>query len=148
MPSHLRIFFWLIVAIAAYWVVTAVWFLEFPPAAVKAVMARLPEAARQMIAQNDWKLVLIPALSWAVLFSGLAWLAACKRQNWARVGVLVLFLIRVLVPLAMAAAAGRVIFYLQLTYRNPAADAETLILALAILFSFTGNARAAFAASE
>lgn len=145
MPSHLRIFFWLTLAVAAYWVLSTIWFLEFPPGAVKALLANLPPATRRMIEQNEWRLELVPIAARAALFGGLAWVAAFKRQNWARLGVLVLFLIMHLVPLAFSVASGRAGAYLRSTYLDPATDLAMLILAAAIFFSFTGNARAAFA---
>jgi hypothetical protein len=133
--------------VAAYWVLSTIWFLEYPPAAMTAMLARLPPATRQMIEQNSWKLELVPITARALLFVVLAWLAAFRRQNWARLGVLVFFLITQLVPLGLAVASGRVGLYLQI-YRNPATDVTIVMLAAAIIFSFTGNARAAFASPE
>lgn len=148
MPSHLRIYFWLVAAVAAYWALATIWFLEFPPAAIATLLAKLPPVTRLMIEQNQWKLALIPIAARILIFVGLAWLAAFKRQNWARLGVLVFFLVLQLAPLGFSAAAGRLGSYLRSAYSDPLGDLSMLILALAIVFSFTGNARAAFASSD
>jgi hypothetical protein len=148
MPSHLKIFFWLVTAVAAYWVLSTLRFLVFPPHAFAEMLARLPAAARQMLVRTQWQLTFIPIALRAALFVILAWLAAFKRHNWARLGVLVLFLITQIVPLVLALRLGRVGPYLRIAYLNPVDDLSMLILAAAIIFSFTGNARAAFAAAE
>jgi hypothetical protein len=148
MPSHLRLFFWLIAAVAAYWVLSTLWYLEFPPPAMTEMLAKLPPAAREMLEKNQWQLELVPISLRALLFVGLAWLAAFKRHNWARLGVLVLFLITQIVPLILAFRYGRVGPYLRSAYLNPVDDLSMLMLALAVILSFTGNARASFAAAE
>ncbi|HUO03374.1 MAG TPA: hypothetical protein VMU31_11380 [Rhizomicrobium sp.] len=143
MPSHLRIFFWLIAAIAAYWVVSVAWVMMFPPAEMVAALARVSAALREQIRENAWRITIVSTAIRVVVFVGLAWLAAFRRQNWARWALLAVFVLSNAAPYAAAVYFGRVPEFL-LRYRDLQADIIAALIALALVFAFTGNARGAF----
>jgi hypothetical protein len=142
---RLRIFFWLIAAIAAYWVLAVVWFIVFPPAAVTAALAKLPAAIRGTIEYRAWSISFISTAIRAVIFLGLAWLAAFRRKNWARWGVALLFVVMQVVPLILAVRFGRVGPFVESEYLNWQSDLVFALFVVAIFLSFTGDAREAFA---
>ena len=144
MPSHLKIFFWLIAAIGAYWMISIGWFILFPPAEVTAALAKLPPAMREAIAQRAWTISLVSTAIRAAVFVGLAWLAAFRRHNWARLAVLAIFVLMQAVPLILAARHGAAGQFVHAQYLNFQADLVFALFVIAILFSFTGNARGAF----
>lgn len=144
MPSHLRIFFWLVAAIALYWVLSMLWVMQFPPAAMTAALAKIPPALRGAIKENAWRITLITTLIRVVLFVGLAWLAAFRRQNWARMALAAVVVFMHAAPFALALRLGRTQEFLM-RYADLQADIVTLLLVLALVFAFTGNARDAFA---
>ena len=143
MPSHLRIFFWLIAAIAAYWAVSVAWVMIFPPAEMTAALARVPAAMRDQIRDNAWRITIVSTAIRVAVFVGLAWLAAFGRHNWARWALLVIFVLSHLVPFAAAVHFGRVAEFVA-RYRDLQADIIAALIALALVFAFTGNARGAF----
>ena len=143
MPSHLRLFFWLIAAVAAYWVVSMVWVMEFPPAELTAALARIPAAMRAQIEQNAWRITLISTAVRVAVFVGLAWFAAFRRQNWARWALVAVFVLSHAVPFAASIHFGRVQEFL-VRYADFQADIIAALIALALVFAFTGNAREAF----
>src|ERR1700678_4007448 len=70
MPSHVRLFFWIIVALVAYWILSAVWRLASyrgHPINNAIIFVTIASVTIQCL------IYLIPA-----------WLAAFRRQNWAR----------------------------------------------------------------
>lgn len=144
MPSHLRIFFWLVVAIALYWVASMVWVMEFPPAAMTSALAKIPPAIRDQIKENAWRITLVSTAIRVAIFVGLAWLAAFRRQNWARWLLLAVVIFMHAAPLALALRLGRVQEFL-LRYADLQADIVAALLILALVFAFTGDARGAFA---
>lgn len=143
MPSHLRIFFWLIVAIAAYWVASVAWVILFPPPDMVAALARVPAVMREEIKENAWRITIITTAIRVVVFVGLAWAAAFRRQNWARWALVVIFILSHLAPFLAALHFERVPEFL-LRYRDLQADIIAALLALALVFAFTGNAREVF----
>jgi hypothetical protein len=143
MPSHLRIFFWLVAAIALYWVLSMLWVMQFPPAAMTAALAKIPAAMREQIKENAWRITLITTLIRVVIFVGLAFLAAFRRQNWARLLLLTIVIFMHLGPFIIAERLGRVQEFLM-RYSDLQADIVTLLLVLALVFAFTGDARGAF----
>jgi hypothetical protein len=144
MPSHLRIFFWLVAAIALYWVLSMLWVMQFPPATMTAALAKIPASMRDEIRQNAWRITLISTLIRVAIFVGLAWLAAFRRQNWARFLLLAIVIFMHLGPFIIAERLGRVQEFLM-RYSDLQADIVTALLVLALVFAFTGNARDAFA---
>jgi hypothetical protein len=143
MPSHLKIFFWLVAAVAAYWVGSMLWVMQFPPAEMVAALAKIPEPMRAAVARNAWQITLISTVIRVVVFVGLAWFAAFRRQNWARWSLLVIFILSHAAPLVLAIKFGRLPEFLS-RYHDWQADLIALVLAAALAFAFTGNARAAF----
>ena len=145
MPRNLRIFFWLIAAVAAYWVLAVVWFIVFPPPVVTAALARIPAAARATIEYRAWSISFLSTAIRAVIFLSLAWLAAFRRKNWARWGVALLFVLMQVVPLILALRFGRVGPFVESEYLNWQADLVFAVFVVAIFLSFTGDAREAYA---
>ena len=145
MPSRLKMFFWLIAAIAAYWVIAVVWFIAFPPQAVTQALAKLPPTIRTTIEYRAWSISFISTAIRAVIFLSLAWLAAFRRKDWARWAVAVLFVLMQVVPLILAVRFGRVGPFVESEYLNWQADAVFALFVVAIILSFTGDAREAFA---
>jgi|GEM_PF-4744564 len=143
MPSHLKVFFWLVAAVAAYWVASMLWVMEFPPAEMTTALAKIPAPMRAALARNAWMITLISTIIRVAVFVGLAWLAAFRRQNWARWSLLVIFILSHAAPLVLAIKFGRMPEFLS-RYYDWQADLIALVLAVALAFAFTGNARAAF----
>ena len=143
MPSHLKVFFWLVAAVAAYWVASMLWVMEFPPAEMTTALARIPAPMRAAVARNAWQITLISTLIRVVVFVGLAWFAAFRRQNWARWSLLVVFILSHGAPLVLATKFGRLPEFIS-RYFDWQADLIALVLAVALAFAFTGNAREAF----
>ena len=143
MPSHLRIFFWLIAAIAAYWVISVAWVMMFPPAEMIAALARVPAALRDQIRENAWRITIVSTVIRVMVFVGLAGIAAFGRKNWARWALLVIFVLSHLAPFLAAVYFGKVPEFL-LRYHDLQADIIAGLIALALVFAFTGNARGAF----
>lgn len=143
MPSHLRIFFWLIAAVAAYWVVSVAWVMVFPPAEMIAALARVPAALRDQIRENAWRITIVSTAIRVVVFVGLAWLAAFGRHNWARWALVVIFILSHLAPFLGAIYFHRLPEFLA-RYHDLQADIIAALIALALVFAFTGNAKDAF----
>ena len=137
MPSHVRIFFGIVVVVAAYWILSAI--------------LRLVSYHRHQI--ND--VVIYVAIGSSIFMSLIylipAWFAAFRRRNWARwVFVAVVVSMQVL-SLWQASylylygaterfrQIGHIILRGYLT--SPRVIAEAALLVTAIVFIFTGNAR-------
>jgi len=147
MPSHLRIFFWLIALVCAYWVVSVVWVMLFPPAIVTAQLAMVDASRRAAVQSNALIITLASTIIRLLVFLGLAWLAAFRRQNWARWVLLIVVVMMLFAPLATAISLNRLPQFLLL-YRDVPGDLVMLVLAAAIVFAFTGNARGAYGAGK
>jgi hypothetical protein len=143
MPSHLKIFFWLVVAVAAYWVGSMLWVMQFPPAEMTAALAKVPAAMRADVARNAWEITLVSTAIRVAVFVGLAWFAAFRRRNWARWLLLALFVLSHAVPLAIAMRLGRMAEFLT-RYHDWQADIVAVVIAIALAFAFTGNANKEF----
>jgi hypothetical protein len=142
MPSHVRIFFWIIVLVVAYWALSAACFLAFPPASFVARLAKLSPVVRQIVRAGS----LMPVAARCLAFLLLAWLAAFRDQNWARWGIVFLFVWITAVPAGFALATHGFSLYLRDSLLDPGFLIETALLAVAIGFIFTGNARRRFRA--
>src|ERR1700758_881369 len=106
MPSHLKIFFWLVVSVAAWWVGSVLLGMGFPPGEMTAALAKIPAAMRAAVARNAWQITLVSPAIRVVVFVGLAWAAAFRRQNWARWTLLVIFILSHAAPFAIAMRLG------------------------------------------
>jgi hypothetical protein len=142
MPSHVRIFFWIIVLVVAYWVASAAWVLAFPPSQFSAALTKLTPEARGIIRAD----MLVPLAVRCVAFLLLAWLAAFRDQNWARWGIAFLSLWITAVPAVFALTTHTFDRYLQDHLLDPGFLIVTALLVAAIVFVFTGNARLRFRA--
>ncbi len=107
MPKSVRLFWWISVVIALYWVIMAAWVLFFPGAEYLSFLARSPQWARDA-ARNYNAREMEVALIWAAPTLTLAWLAAFKRLCWARWGFVGLFIVNQTgdLLLLLLAAAG------------------------------------------
>lgn len=145
MPSHVRIFFWLGVCAVLYSVSLTAWFLMFPSPETIATMARLPPAFRAMTEHVILRNTIFITALWAIVPLVLLWLAAFRRQNWARWGYAGLFAFHMIVPWVIALAYLRRVphawdFALR-DWSDPMALAPNVVILAAIAFVFTGNAR-------
>jgi hypothetical protein len=132
MPSHVRTFFWIIVALITYWIFSAALALAYHrgrPFNDQVIFIRIFATAIQCL------IYLIPA-----------WLAAFHRQNWARwvfAAIVVVAPILALWPLLYLTGHFRDIvlqaYFTTLT--NPKSIAVNALSIAAIVFVFTGNAR-------
>ena len=151
MPSHIRVFWWLTVAVVTYWVCMSAWHQIFPAPQQLAGLARLPAQE-----QEAWRLRDILAMSIQTLVScavtlGLAWLTAFRRLNWARWAFAAVFLIRESLPFSVFFFIDRrwLDVYLGMFVREISAHPlnmvisyiPTAVLIVAIGFVFSGNAR-------
>ncbi len=145
MPSHVRIFFWLGVCAILYSVSFTAWFLMFPSQETITVMARLPPAFRAFTEHAILRNTIVFTALWAVVPSVLLWLAAFRRQNWARWGYAALFAFHKIMPWVVALAYFRRVphtfdFPLR-DWSDPMALVSNALVLAAIAFAFTGNAR-------
>ena len=145
MPSHVRTFWWLSVAIVVYWVVSAGWFLAFPSAHQIADLARLDADLRDNARREIFEIVTTMTAIWCAVTLGIAWLAAFRKQGWARWVFVFLFVVRQVGPFFIAAAYGNLLTYLKRRAEGDWFDLNAyvipLLTVLAIYFVFTGNAR-------
>ena len=102
---------------------------------------------RAVVARNAWQITLVSTAIRVVVFVGLAWAAAFRRQNWARWSLLVVFILSHAAPLILAMKFGRMAEFLS-RYHDWQADLIALVLALALAFAFTGNARSRISVQE
>ena len=136
MPSRVRIFWWLSVAIAAYWIVSAAWYLAFPSAHYLATLARLQPELRESVRRFDLQNTIFWTSFDSVVIVGLAWLAAFRRRNWARWAFVVVFLFRESIPFLLAAYYRRP----ELAHRdwtNPLGYVVPALSIAAIVFVFS-----------
>src|SRR5262249_39724118 len=109
-PSNVRVFFWLTVLAAAWVCGTNTWFLIFPTAAQTAMLARLPAELHEGTHRAEISRLGIIVTESAILLT-LAWLAAFRRQNWARWLFVILFLVLTLLSSMLT------VFYYKLPER-------------------------------
>jgi hypothetical protein len=145
MPSHVRIFFWLGTCAALYSILSTAWFLTFPPQETIAVMARLPSAFRALTQHVIVRNTIFIMVFWTGIELVLLWLAAFRRQNWARWGYAALFAFHKIAPWVTALIyLRRVPHALEFPLRDwsdPMALVSNALILAAIAFAFTGNAR-------
>lgn len=149
MPSHVRIFWWLSVAIAVYWVTSTIWFIAFQSPHELALMTKLPAGLRDGIRREAFELGAVSTAFWCTVTLGTAWLAAFRRQTWARWAFTLLFVFRLVAPLVVAASLGLLLAQLKRfagEWLSPETYVIRVLTVLAIAFIFTGNARDWFAA--
>jgi hypothetical protein len=94
MPSNVKIFWWLSVAVVAYWAVMTAWHAMFPSAHELAVLAKMPAELRDKVRRTDTSIPILTTAFWSAVTLGLAWLAAFRRQNWARWAYAFAFVVR------------------------------------------------------
>jgi hypothetical protein len=148
MPSHVRIFWWLSVAIVTYWIFSTAWHLLFPTARYLTVLAKLPAELREEARRADiWNGVVLTSF-WSIVTLGSAWLAAFRHLNWARWTFAIAFLIRQLIPFAIFAAYHQLNNYIaELSRENwtdPLIYTVLILEIIAISCVFSKSARAWF----
>ena len=145
MPSHVRIFWYLSVAIVTYWVLSTAWFLAFPSAHHLATLAKLPPELREGTRRIDLQIAIVSTSVWCGATLGFAWLAAFRRQNLARWTFAALFLLRESIPLILAAAYHRLDdYFVQLAHADwtdPRGYITPALSIAAIGFVFSRDAR-------
>jgi hypothetical protein len=149
MPSHVRIFWWLSVAIAAYWILSAIWFLAFPTVQHLAALEKLPLEFRDKTRRVEMLTEIISTIIWCAVTLALAWLAAFHRINWSRWVFAAVFIIRESMMFLVS-----VLYYHQLDFfrqslahenwTNPRGYIVPALTIAAIGFVFSGNARSWF----
>jgi hypothetical protein len=137
MPSHVRIFFGIIVVVAAYWILSGVW--------------RLTSFHGRPITDAAIFIIVGSQIILGLIYLIPAWLAAFHRQNWARwvfavivVSIQVLTLSQFLYVYLYGSTerfrqVGQIL--LRGYFTNPRSIAVVALLIAAIIFIFTGNAR-------
>jgi hypothetical protein len=156
MPSHVKIFWWLTVIVVTYVVLSHAWYLAFPPAHVLAVWAKVPARFRDLMHFVNIEYFVIAVVANGVWLA-LAWLAAYRRKNWARWMITIWFLLGLASPLVIYAwyvLVGNhelVQHYWRFEidaeakeWENPRSYVVPLVTIAALVFAFTGNARAWF----
>jgi len=151
MPSHVRFFWWLSVAVVAYAVASAAWHLTFPDSRHLAAMARLPEGFRNKVRVANILTAIVPGVIWNGATLGSAWLAAFRRRNWARWVFAAIFVLRQLISLLVFAVVPVAVFHIVPVIivhdleAAPLSFAPSVLLfaasIAAIVLVFTGNAR-------
>lgn len=159
LPSHVRVFWWISVAIVVYWTFSIAWFwlVTLPSDHYLALLQRLPPALREPLYRAAVIRSVVPAAFWSVFILGMAWLATFRRQNWARWIYALLFLFRELLPplfslaymyldLAPSAAARHIIledFWKSTVseWSNPRSYVTPVLAIAAIVAVFTGDAK-------
>lgn len=156
MPSNVKLFWWLSVAIAAYWVLGFAWQLAFPSAHYLAVLAKFPPHLREEVQRADLENSIVGTVFRCGVTLGFAALAAFRRQNWARWAYAIAFLLRELLPWIFAGyvylvpaygANYRQAFLATLwestvaEWSNPLNYLVPIAAVVAIVAVFTGNAR-------
>lgn len=131
MPSHVRAFFWIVVALIIYWILSMIW--------------HLVELESRHITGAYPVVIMGTAIS-CLVYLVPAWLAAFRRQNWARwtfAGIVVGIQILALLPLLYLTGPFRqaALGAYRHTMMRPRSIAVDAVLVVAIVFVFTGNAR-------
>src|ERR1700677_4869615 len=153
MPSNVRLFWWLSVAIVAYWIFDFIWYLAFPSIPHLATIDKLPLKVQVEIfeaARRGGILTFATQIPfWGSLTLVSAWLAAFRHLNWARWAFVIVFLLRKsLVLIASVAYYHNLdIFTNSVAHENwtdPREYVESALAIAAIVFVFSGNARSWF----
>ena len=164
MPANVKVFWWLSVAVAAYWAIMTAWHVAFPSAHYLAMLAKLPVELREGTRRVD---ILVPTFwtsLWIVVTLGSAWLAAFRRRSWARWAYVSVFLVRDFLLLWIVVAFVYLVpTYSALhrriawestwndtvsTWSNPRNYLIPLLTVIAIAAVFTGNAKDWFKAPK
>ena len=149
MPSHVRIFFGLGICAILFSLLLTAWFLTFPSQETLAALARLPPAFRAVTQHVILRNTIFVTTLWAAVPLVLLWLAAFRRQNWARWGYAALFAFHRIVPWVIALAYLRrsphAFDFPLRDWSDPLSLVSNALVLAAIAFAFTGNARGWFA---
>jgi hypothetical protein len=152
MPSHVKIFAALGFLAVAYSVLSTAWFLAFPSAHYLAMLARLP--AGLAVEERHMDLLSQGGITafFAIVNAMLIWLAAFRRSNLARWSYAILFVSRQSLPLFLLLRGPEYTALVLRDYLDDLSNVRFYIAVVpviaAIVFSFTGNARAWFARSR
>jgi hypothetical protein len=98
MPITVKAFSVLCVVLIATWVYSLAGNIAFPSAHYVSMLAKLPPEMRGEARHFDSMSMGISTVAWCVMVLLLGWLAAFRRQNWARWVLLAVFVLAVLVP--------------------------------------------------
>jgi hypothetical protein len=143
MPSHVRIFFWLSVAVVAYWLLVQGWYWgRIAPAVVQ--LGMLNDSAIRAIMGRNVVTTIFVTIPMCVSTLEFAWMAAFRHQNWARFAFGALVVFREIASAIYGGGRFAVEYYLQVHWSQPAAYVPTILLLAASIFIFTGNARTWF----
>jgi hypothetical protein len=148
MPSHVRIFFWLVIAFVMIGMLPSLVPFTYPHPNIAASITTgnisVTHATDQMRA-----IAVFATVFWSGLILLLAFFAAFRRANWARWGIVLIFLIQQIVPLGTMAYFHHFGQYVRMHSASwPTAIAIPALLLLAIIFAFTGNARDWFSTAQ
>lgn len=157
MPSNVKIFWWLSVAVVTYSVLATVWHIAFPGARYFAMLAKFSPELRESARRAD---ILIPTMAtsfWAAVTLGFAWLAAFRKRNQARWAYAFAFVFREILLPCIALAYVYLVPIYDALYRqlfwdglwkstvsewsNPRSCFVPALTIIAIAAVFTGNAR-------
>jgi hypothetical protein len=149
MPSNVKVFWWLSVAVVLYWAFSTTWYLAFPTARYLTILANLPPEFREGARHTDILNLLLGTLFRCGSTLGLAWLSAFRRQNWARWAFTALFILREsLLFLVSILYYHQLDFFIQEISRenwtDPGGYIDPILTIMAIGFVFSGNARGWF----
>jgi hypothetical protein len=154
MPSNVKLFWWLSVAIVACWIFWVVWLFAFPPhfASLAHLPPEIQNRIREQVLRTGVEAGILSTLLWGGLSLGFSWLAAFRRENWARWAFLAVFIIRESIPLAISVAYYHNLdfFMRSLSHENwtdPWGYAVLILTIAAIGFAFSGSSRRWFNAS-
>jgi hypothetical protein len=140
MPLQIRLFFWLSVAVVAYWAIRAssFWIQSTPYLA----------GLNRYFVRTAMDTTLFVTIPWCALTFGIAWLAAFRHYNWARWAFVILFLFREIVLFADVARSVQVrpygYNYLRYHWAAPSQFLTTSLLLAASTLVFAGNAKGWF----
>lgn len=140
MPSHIRAFWWLSVAIVACSIISTAWLLLYPSAQFLAALEKLPPLYRTRIIRSIWTSAIVMQSVRCAVILALAWFAAFRRQNWARWAFAIIFIAVEIVAISIAFYQHRVAAFFV-----PSAMITLALAAAALAFVFSGNARDWFA---
>lgn len=152
MPIGVRIFFWLCVALIAWWLFVALRFLAFPSEEYLAMIARIRAVTGFDARREDMIAVGGKTLIWSSLVLVLAWLAAYRRINWARWAVALVFAYGYVMSFAVAIYFGTLSRYLHdyfhAHWSTPESYVVFAIQAAAIVCVFLPEARGWFKTAD
>ncbi len=147
MPFNVRAFWWINVALIAYSVANALWFLSDPtpfPAKVVAILGAQWVGHAQIV--YGIQLLVITLLRGIIILT-VAWFASFLHQPWARWASVVLLITSICLPVVVAMSLGmwrQTLRELSRELGNWRLILVMMLWALSLIFLFTGNARAWF----